>query len=59
MIAHFAEAVRPPPAPTARRNAYGASCRELLARRRQLVVMINAERQRFAKARNQIDPGAP
>lgn len=48
VIAHFAEAVRPPP--RAMPEATLARLQELLARRRQLVVMINAEKQRFAKA---------
>jgi transposase len=46
VIAHFAQAVRPLPDDLAVRLA------ELMARRRQLVVMINAEKQRLAKARD-------
>ena len=52
VIAHFAEAVRPAPRPLP--DHLSTRLRELLARRRQLVVMINAERQRLAKARDQI-----
>lgn len=52
VIAHFAEAVRPPPRPMP--DAMMIQLRELLARRRQLVVMINAERQRCAKAESRI-----
>jgi transposase len=47
-----AEAVRPEPRPLP--DHLSIRLRELLARRRQLVVMINAERQRLAKARDQI-----
>lgn len=52
VIAHFAQAVRP----TARPLPDDLSVRlaELMARRRQLVVMINAEKQRLAKARDRI-----
>jgi transposase len=52
VIAHFAEAIRPEPRPLP--DHLNMRLRELLARRRQLVVMINAERQRLAKARDQI-----
>lgn len=52
VIAHFAEAVRPPPRPMP--EAAMTQLQELLARRRQLVVMINAEKQRFAKAESRI-----
>lgn len=52
VIAHFAEAVRPRPRPLA--NEALSQLQELLARRRQLVVMINAERQRLAKAEGKI-----
>jgi transposase len=52
VIAHFAEAVRPPPRPMP--DATMTQLQELLARRRQLVVMINAEKQRFAKAESRI-----
>jgi transposase len=48
VIAHFAQAVRPLPDDLSVRLA------ELMARRRQLVVMINAEKQRVAKARDRI-----
>ena len=52
VIAHFAQAVRP----TARPLPDDVSVRlaELMARRRQLVVMINAEKQRLAKAQDRI-----
>lgn len=49
---HFAEAVRPAPRPLP--DALGRRLRELLSRRRQLVVMINAEKQRLAKAEDKI-----
>jgi transposase len=52
VIAHFAEAVRPPP--RAMPDDMMTQLQELLARRRQLVVMINAEKQRFAKAESKI-----
>lgn len=52
VIAHFAEAVRPPPRPMP--DAMMVQLQELLARRRQLVIMINAEKQRFAKAASQV-----
>jgi transposase len=52
VIAHFAEAVRPPPRPLP--EATLTELRELLARRRHLVIMINAERQRLAKAESKI-----
>ena len=52
VIAHFAEAVCPPPRPMP--DATMTQLRELLARRRQLVIMINAEKQRFAKAESKI-----
>src|SRR5439155_860194 len=52
VIAHFAEAVRPPPRPMP--DPMITQLQELLARRRQLVVMINAEKQRFAKAESRI-----
>jgi transposase len=48
IIAHFAAAVRPDPKPLP--DALALRLRELLARRRQLVVMINAEKQRLGKA---------
>ncbi len=48
VIAHFADAVRPDPKPMP--DALSLRLRELLARRRQLVIMINAEKQRLAKA---------
>jgi transposase len=51
VIAHFAAAIRPEPRPWSDQLSIGL--RELLARRRQLVVMLNAERQRLAKARDQ------
>jgi transposase len=52
VIAHFAEAVRPPPRPMP--DPMMRQLGELLARRRQLVVMINAEKQRLAKAGSKI-----
>lgn len=52
VIAHFAEAVRPPPRPLP--DAMMLQLQELLARRRQLVVMINAEKQRFARAESKV-----
>lgn len=52
VIAHFAEAVRPPPRPMP--DPMMSQLQELLARRRQLVVMINAEKQRFAKAQSKV-----
>lgn len=52
VIAHFAAAVRPPP--RAMPDDMMARLQELLARRRQLVVMINAEKQRFARAASQV-----
>ena len=51
VIAHFADAIRPAPKPMP--DALMLRLRELLARRRQLVVMINAEKQRLAKAADQ------
>jgi len=52
VIAHFAEAVRPTPRPVP--DAMMTQLQELLARRRQLVVMINAEKQRLAKAESRV-----
>ena len=52
VIAHFADAIRP--APKSMPDALLLRLRELLARRRQLVVMINAEKQRLAKAADQL-----
>ena len=52
VIAHFAEAIRPPP--RAMPDLTMTQLQELLARRRQLVVMINAEKQRFAKAKSKV-----
>jgi transposase len=52
VIAHFADAIRPAPKPMP--DALMRRLRELLARRRQLVVMINAEKQRLAKAADQL-----
>ena len=48
VIAHFAEAIRPPARPLP--EPMMDRLRELLARRRQLVVMVTAEKQRLAKA---------
>jgi transposase len=52
VIAHFAQAVRPTVRPLP--DDLSARLAELMARRRQLVVMINAEKQRLAKARDRI-----
>src|SRR5215204_6532977 len=52
VIAHFAEAVRPPQ--RAMPDATMTQLQELLARRRQLVVMINAEKQRAAHAGSKV-----
>lgn len=52
VIARFGEALRPPPRPMP--DPMMGQLQELLARRRQLVVMINAEKQRFAKAEGNI-----
>jgi transposase len=52
VIAHFADAIRPVPKPMP--DALMLRLRELLARRRQLVVMINAEKQRLAKAADKL-----
>jgi transposase len=52
VIAHFADAIRPTPKPMP--DALMLRLRELLARRRQLVIMINAEKQRLAKAAGKI-----
>ena len=52
VIAHFAEAVRPMPRPIP--DPMMGQLQELLARRRQLVVMINAEKQRLAKAESRV-----
>jgi transposase len=52
VIAHFAQAVRPAARPLP--DDLSARLAELMARRRQLVVMINAEKQRLGKARDRI-----
>ena len=52
VIAHFADAIRPASQTDAR--CFYARLRELLARRRQLVVMINAEKQRLGKAADKL-----
>ena len=52
VIAHFADAVRPDAKPMP--DALSLRLRELLARRRQLVVMINAEKQRLSKAADKL-----
>jgi transposase len=52
VIAHFAQAVRPPARPLP--DDLSVRLAELMARRRQLVVMINAEKQRLAKAQDPI-----
>jgi transposase len=52
VIAHFAQAVRPAARPLP--DDLSVRLAELMARRRQLVVMINAEKQRLARARDRI-----
>jgi len=52
VIAHFADAIRPTPKPMP--DALMLRLRELLARRRQLVIMINAEKQRLGKAADKL-----
>jgi len=52
VIAHFADAIRPAPKPMP--DALMLRLRELLARRRQLVVMVNAEKQRLGKAADKL-----
>jgi transposase len=52
VIAHFAQAVRPTVRPLP--DDLSVRLAELMARRRQLVVMVNAEKQRFGKARDRI-----
>jgi transposase len=52
VIAHFAQAVRPTAWPLP--DDLSVRLAELMARRRQLVVMINAEKQRLAKAQDRI-----
>jgi transposase len=52
VIAHFAEAVQPPLRPMP--DAMMTQLRALLALRRQLVIMLNAEKQRLAKAETTI-----
>jgi transposase len=52
VIAHFAQAVRPPARPLP--DDLSVRLAELMTRRRQLVVMINAEKQRLGKARDRI-----
>jgi hypothetical protein len=52
VIAHFAQAVRPTARPLP--DDLAIRLAELMARRRQLVVMINAEKQRLAKAQDRI-----
>lgn len=52
VIAHFAEAVRPAVRPLP--DDLAIRLGELMARRRQLVVMINAEKQRLARAQDRI-----
>src|SRR6266850_4279610 len=58
-LAHFAEAVRPPPRPLP--DAQADELRALLARRRQLVAMRTAEQSRLGSAppRLQTDIQAP
>jgi transposase len=52
VIAHFAQAVRPAARPLP--DDLAIRLAELMARRRQLVVMINAEKQRLAKAHDRV-----
>ena len=52
VIAYFAEAVRPQPRPLP--DDPLVRLQELMARRRQLVIMINAEKQRPARAHDRI-----
>ena len=52
VIAHFAQAVRPAARPLP--DDLSIRLAELMARRRQLVVMINAEKQRLARAHDRI-----
>jgi transposase len=52
VIAHFAQAVRPAARPLP--DDLSIRLAELMARRRQLVVMINAEKQHLARAQNRI-----
>lgn len=52
VIAHFAQAVRPAARPLP--DDLTTRLAELMARRRQLVVMINAEKQRLARAHDRI-----
>ena len=52
VIAHFADAIRSTPKPMP--DDLMLRLRELLARRRQLVIMINAEKQRLAKAADKL-----
>jgi len=52
VIAHFAQAVRPAARPPP--DDLAVRLGELMARRRQLVVMINAEKQRLARAHDRI-----
>lgn len=52
VIAHFAQAVRPTVRPLP--DDLAVRLGELMARRRQLVVMINAEKQRLAKAHDRL-----
>jgi len=52
VIAHFAGAVRPQPRPLP--DDLLVRLQELMARRRQLVIMINAEKQRLARAQDRI-----
>jgi transposase len=52
VIAHFAQAVHPAARPMP--DDLALRLAELMARRRQLVIMINAEKQRLARARDQI-----
>ena len=55
VLAHFAEAVRPPLRPLS--DAQSQTLRQLLARRRQLVAMLVAEGQRLTRAGAAVRPG--
>ena len=55
VLAHFAEAVRPPQRPLS--DAQTQTLRQLLTRRRQLVVMRVAEGQRLTRAGAAVRPG--
>ena len=54
VLAHFAEAIQPTPRPLP--NASTQELKALVARRRQLVVMITAEKNRLRIATNRVRP---